>query len=107
MKARKQHYLASLKLTESLNLHCYLMCKEARLAQGVPARLVELAEERGFKPLPIILMTRLSDSESIRTVRKVLSEVEDERHNLANAKDYHCVVFVMRAPQDQSLMELH
>lgn len=105
--ARKKHYLISLNLTSDLHMHCYLMCKDERMWLAAGETMVERAEGMGYRPLPIILSTLLSDRESVNVVRKVLSEDEGARHNLQHVKDYHCVVFLMGAPYDDSLMELH
>ena len=105
--ARKQHYLTSLMLTTDLHMHCYLMCKEKKFLAAIPDGMVERAENMGFRPLPIVLTTTLSDKASVELVRGTLSEVEAARHNLENAKDFHCVLFLMEAPYDDKLMELH
>jgi hypothetical protein len=104
---RKKHYLISLSVGSDLRMHCYLMCKEERFWHAIAEALVERAESMGFRPLPIVLSTLLSDRKSVDVVRKVLSEDEDTRQNLEHAKDYHCVVFLMGAPHDDCLMDLH
>jgi hypothetical protein len=101
------HYLVTLPLSSNVHMHCYLLCKEGYEATTAAAeKMFQLAEDKGIKPWPAIVLSTKLDS-GVKIVRKVVSAIPEVKDRFKVKKDFHCIIWCMYAGTDEKLMALH
>jgi hypothetical protein len=103
------HYLLTIATTGGCHVHAYLMTDDRRYVEHVTNEMIEEAEKRGLRVLPIVLSTRLR-ANGRGVVRGILSRKYPEAAEcLRSATDFHQSVWIMPSghPDNGQLLALH
>jgi hypothetical protein len=103
-----KHYLLTFDVGQHTRMYGYLMCNDKRYVGKIIDHMINKAEELGFVPLGIGLVTELSTGTEI--VRKKVCDISEEaKHCMEAATDFHFSAWLGPTddPDDNRLMRLH